>query len=805
MAYIGLTDFFYNELEKMKRTIKYSPLNLGGIIGSGGGVDGRGGGFTGRLPQTRVTYDKSELAVSTSAGSPTLLDNLNHIRANIAGKKLLHGVVNRTNGVWYNYSTRTIGVSGIMEYYFEGLKYNASGILKVHPDTSNHYYLYYDSSNTLQFTASGWSILTDVPIASVYYDSDTPIGVAFEERHSSTRNREAHYEFHYTTGSFWHAEDGGLALDDYEENPSAPIVDSDNEWSLSAGYFHDEDIEHEIPATSAGGPYLVAWRSGADGIWQFTTSSSPFLNAAAGYIYYNQFTGGAWQQTELATTNWVNYYIIHLGAFKDKYKTAIVMGQEVHSSLADAQAEDITSITWGNFPDEEIISSYRITFRASASYSTTGKVRIEDVADTRTSTSRQIVNAQPASNHNSLSGLQGGTTGEYYHLTSDELALIGSIETGSTVPATPAEGDFFLHTPTGRTVLLQYDGSNWQPIINYGSTTVYVDNSVGVDEIDAGGAIEAGAFNSIQYALDTLSGVYGGDVTINISAGTYAESIDMSGKYPTGEYNITFSGTLSLEESVSSATVAAGSGATQGTVTKASQFVGDSYRGYLCYFVTDDEYRIIDSNTDDALTVVGLCPSSTSQDVNIYSWDTTISSRFDLLTQDNVVFTNINFTDRLVATNSSMTLSNCSFVNDGIELQVLNGSQVSSVLNSVFEQNGSSSGGYCVNAINLCSVRLDGCLLHNSTGATGRGIQVAGMCSIDILSGTKIDQFQYGVVAATNSVVTFYQTAGYDRIYNCTSGVYSTTGSMIVGTANNQYSGNSTDETATSASYGYVD
>ena len=66
------------------RSVKASPLNLGGIAGSGGGIGGPTGGIIGWLPQTRVAYDLSEVA---SSGIPesgmSLLDNLNHMRYRI--------------------------------------------------------------------------------------------------------------------------------------------------------------------------------------------------------------------------------------------------------------------------------------------------------------------------------------------------------------------------------------------------------------------------------------------------------------------------------------------------------------------------------------------------------------------------------------------------------------------------------------------------------------------------------------------------------------------------------------------------
>lgn len=63
------------------RAAKAAPLVLGGVEGSGGGGGGPTGGFVGKLPQSRVTYDLSELASSdTPASGASLLDNLNHIR-----------------------------------------------------------------------------------------------------------------------------------------------------------------------------------------------------------------------------------------------------------------------------------------------------------------------------------------------------------------------------------------------------------------------------------------------------------------------------------------------------------------------------------------------------------------------------------------------------------------------------------------------------------------------------------------------------------------------------------------------------
>lgn len=72
-----------NAIENAIRSVKATPLILGGVAGSGGGAGGPGGGFVGYLPQKRVCYDTSEAAYSGIIGSGSLLDNLNHIRYRI--------------------------------------------------------------------------------------------------------------------------------------------------------------------------------------------------------------------------------------------------------------------------------------------------------------------------------------------------------------------------------------------------------------------------------------------------------------------------------------------------------------------------------------------------------------------------------------------------------------------------------------------------------------------------------------------------------------------------------------------------
>ena len=70
----------FQYLESLKRQIEIKPTVLGGTTGSGGGTGGPPAGFVGQLSQVNVTYDLSEIGASGISATPSLLDNLNHIR-----------------------------------------------------------------------------------------------------------------------------------------------------------------------------------------------------------------------------------------------------------------------------------------------------------------------------------------------------------------------------------------------------------------------------------------------------------------------------------------------------------------------------------------------------------------------------------------------------------------------------------------------------------------------------------------------------------------------------------------------------
>ena len=390
------------------------------------------------------------------------------------------------------------------------------------------------------------------------------------------------------------------------------------------------------------------------------------------------------------------------------------------------------------------------------------------------------------------------------------------VTSGATLPASPEDGALHLHTPTGRTILMQYNGSSWGPILSYGTMTIYVDGTSGTDDQEKGFGTGTDAYATIQYAIDQMPGNLGGAVLCYVAAGTYVESIVLQGKASSTTANINFYGELSLQETVTSATVSAGSGATQGTVTKAGAFTGDSYANLLAYFVTDGEYRLIDSHTDDTLTLVGTAPSSTSQNIEIYDWATVLQGLF--LAQYNTVSTVFYYLSiENGADLYTLGLSGGCVINVFYSKLISDSStaviipQVNARLITTgcyIENTGTNAVGISMRTFSDATMRQTKLYAGAALGANRRGISSIGSTSYSLQQGCIIDDWDYGTNSGGNDVVTIFNNSstGYIIVRNCNvTGLYADTGAQISGTTNNVYSGNTADETAVSGSYGYID
>jgi len=231
------------------------------------------------------------------------------------------------------------------------------------PNITGNYYFYYDVTGVLSvgtvFTND--YILIFAYIASLYWNSTTTLAVpdALSELHSSNMPSQTHLYLHSTIGTAFDQEIGGLL----------PSVTADGDGSLLAhiefsatpGAIWDDDVQVIIPVKLLADNIPILYRTGT-GIWTFDETSPVMVRTAGtGRAAYNQFTGGAWQLTEVTDTIFLLMHLFTIAGITKRWM--MVMGQHEYATLNDAIAAastEITTITGIPFAEHKDIASFVI-------------------------------------------------------------------------------------------------------------------------------------------------------------------------------------------------------------------------------------------------------------------------------------------------------------------------------------------------------------------------------------------------------------------------------------------------------------
>ena len=283
-------------------------------------------------------------------------------------------------GATYTFSVTPTGSD--FDVWAGAMRYNKTTAQSVSlAKTEGSKYIYFNSSGTLVQTSFKWNWDSDAPVALFYY-SPTASGYFYvDERHGAQMDGATQRWLSEVAGSRLTS---GLVIGDYTLDPPTP-TNADNTFSTTAGTMVDADIQYTLPARPVGGgvgAYGIFYRTGATE-WTVTASAVP---AAVGttYIKYNQDVAGTWQLTELASGEFVNYWLLGVPTPAPGGRSYILLpGENVYSTLSGAEAEsDVSSVLLASFPFREAISRYRITYQCQSAYSgATGRFRIRAVSE----------------------------------------------------------------------------------------------------------------------------------------------------------------------------------------------------------------------------------------------------------------------------------------------------------------------------------------------------------------------------------------------------------------------------------------
>ena len=368
---------------------------------------------------------------------------------------------------------------------------------------------------------------------------------------------------------------------------------------------------------------------------------------------------------------------------------------------------------------------------------------------------------------------------------------------GDTFPTSPQIGQWFLHTPTGRKYLYQFDGSTWAPIISLQAATLYVDFALGTDTQANGFGTGVNAYKTIGFAASYIPPLYTGVHTINVAAGTYTSTTTLPSKVSTNNTAITIKGAYTTLDTVVPTSGVIGNGLTQGSITKTGAgWTPNAYANKLLFCQSGANanlYSVIDSNTTDTITIVGTFNSAplATDTYLVYDWATildvpaaisvNITNTLNAYTvQDISIKGNASNYSLSLGTNAlQLQFSQCSIDAYGNGTVLLNNGAKARFDNTFVNAPANVYGVSAQNSSILTLVRdkiQGGAITGNRSGLAVTG---GSICTFS--RGCVIDGFNTGIQVTTNGVCVMSQapTLGYPIIRNNTYGILTSTGGQL--------------------------
>ena len=381
---------------------------------SGGGGAGDHGNLGGLGDDDHPQYAKA------TSNDQTVAESLGEINKEPTGfPNLTDSVVTFTDG------TRTFQIAPTatsFDIYVRGVKYTKSSAQTVViPDTEGQHFLYFDSTGTLVSTmVEDYDVLLSLGYCgAVYWDAVNAEAIYIGEERHGFMPWETHKQMHLTRGTQFIS---GLALGDFTADDTGN-TDSHAQFSVSDGEILDEDL---VTSPTDGAPQELSpiaaipvyYKDGASALLRrSTTTNFPVKSFPAGRLAWNEFTGGAWQQTEVGNNNFV---LSHIFATNDINEPIVsIQGEAQYSTLGTARlgaTTEINDITANGLGFEEFVPIGTVIYQTSTSYSNTPKARVrttdlgDNYVDFRGS---ELSPSSSASDHGNLSGLSDDDHTQY--------------------------------------------------------------------------------------------------------------------------------------------------------------------------------------------------------------------------------------------------------------------------------------------------------------------------------------------------------------------------------------------------------
>jgi hypothetical protein len=272
-------------------------------------------------------------------------------------------------------------VGASFTFYVKGVKFvkTTSESIQI-PDLAGNHFIYYSPTGVLSSTQvpSASLFKENALVAIVYWNTDTSTHSYFaEERHGLTMDGETHNYLHMVFGAQYLS---GLALQGF-------VVDGDGslathaQFTADEGTIRDEDllltlpVQTQIPVLFRQGSL---WRKKTADAFPMIYSGTAGYTGANGRLPYNQFTGGAWQLTEISNNTFV---LVHLFGTNDAETPIVaIQGIATYGNVTAARLAASTEITsLSGLPFAEFVALGSVVLESSNTYTNTPKARVRSV------------------------------------------------------------------------------------------------------------------------------------------------------------------------------------------------------------------------------------------------------------------------------------------------------------------------------------------------------------------------------------------------------------------------------------------
>lgn len=316
--------------------------------------------------------------------------------------------------------TFTIAPTGAsFDVYIKGKKYTKTlpETITITNDSGTHY-IFYNILGQLSTTQviDSTLFLDNAMVSNIYWNTDTSEHIYFaEERHGLTMDGATHSYLHTVFGARYIS---GLALQNFTIGSGNTDVNA--QFTADSGTIRDEDL---VLTSAAQTQIPILYKLGQ--LWRKKTADNfPLIyNGTAGYIGangripYNEYTGGAWQLTEVDNNKFV---LVHFFATNDKDNPIVgIQGTHQYPTIPSARIaanSEIVAIT--GLPFAEFVAIGTVIFQTDT-YSNTVNARVvqtdlnENYVDFRGT--QLYVPAGQATSHGLLSGLSNDDHPQYHN------------------------------------------------------------------------------------------------------------------------------------------------------------------------------------------------------------------------------------------------------------------------------------------------------------------------------------------------------------------------------------------------------